>query len=140
MKPDFFQYIAQQSATPAAPQAETSSSSAGGPASILPMIVMFAVVLVFMYFFSIRPQNKEQKRKTEMLNTMSKGDTVVTSSGIIGTIATIKDESVFLKVGDGARIEFVKSAVTEIRKKGDGKSDSADSDEKASASKSKKST
>jgi preprotein translocase subunit YajC len=136
MELELIQYLAQQSALPAAPQAESSSSIGGGLASFFPMI-MLSVVFVFMYFFVIRPQKKEEKRKAEMLSTMNKGDTVVTSSGIIGTIASIKDQSVSLKVGDGVRIEFVKSSVVEIRKKGDGKSDSSDIEEKP-ATKSKK--
>ncbi len=136
MEPSFFQYLAQQSAAaPAAPQAEASADPMGGLANFFPMI-MLAVIFAFMYFFVIRPQKKEEKRKAEMLGTLAKGDTVVTSSGIIGTVASVKDASVFLKVGDGTRIEFVKAAVTEIRKKGDGRSD--EPEEKPAASRSKK--
>jgi len=71
---------------------------------------------VGMYFLVIRPQRKEEKQKKEMLSTLQKGDTVVTVSGIIGTVATIKDETVILKVGDGTRMEFLRSAVGEKRK------------------------
>ncbi len=78
---------------------------------------MFAGVFVFMYFFIMRPQRQEEKRKKEMLSLMKKGDQVVTSSGIIGSIANVKDDIVVLNIGDNTRVEFLKSAISSIREK-----------------------
>ncbi|MCB1310152.1 MAG: preprotein translocase subunit YajC, partial [Leptospiraceae bacterium] len=56
---------------------------------------MIGGMALFMYFFVIRPQRKEEKRKKEMLSSLKKGDRIVTTSGILGTVASVKDETVF---------------------------------------------
>ena len=68
-----------------------------------------------MWLFVIRPQRKEEKKKREMVNTLKKGDEVVTTGGMIGTIATIKDDTVILNVGDKTRLEFMKSHISQMR-------------------------
>ncbi len=105
-------YLAQQVAQPdepAQPSGETSS-----PFDPLGLI-MIGGLIAFMYFFMIRPQRRSEKQKKEMLTTLKRGDTVVTSSGIIGSVASIKEESVLLKVGDSTRIEFLKTAISHLR-------------------------
>lgn len=75
----------------------------------LPLILMFAII----YFFMIRPQQKRQKEHSNMLKSLKKGDRVITSSGMYGTIWGIddKDNKVILKFGDDLKIEFLKSAI-----------------------------
>ena len=85
---------------------------AGGMFSMVGMMVL---IFGAMYFMVIRPQKKEEKRKKEMLGSLQKGDTVVTTSGILGTVATIKDDTVIVKVGDGVRMEFLRSAIGSVR-------------------------
>jgi preprotein translocase subunit YajC len=73
-----------------------------------PLILMF----VLLYFIMIRPQQKKQKELKTFIGGIQKGDKVVTSSGILGIISGLKDNSVILKVGDGeTKIEFLKSAI-----------------------------
>ena len=73
-----------------------------------PLVLMF----VLLYFLMIRPQQKKQKEHKKFVEGLKKGDSVVTSSGILGVVAGLKDNSVILKVGDGeTKIEFLKSAV-----------------------------
>lgn len=122
-------FIAQQTATePAAPSATPTAGGETGPAGLFggySFLLIMVAVFVFMYFFAIRPQKKEEKRRKEMLSQLKKGDSVVTSSGIIGTVATVKDETVTLRVGDNTRLEFLRSAISNVRepekkaKKGD---------------------
>ena len=74
-----------------------------------PLILMFALL----YFIMIRPQQKRQKELKKFVEAIKKGDKVVTSSGILGTVSGIKDNSVVLKVGEGeTKIEFLKSAIS----------------------------
>ena len=61
-----------------------------GPGSMI--IVWIVVLVVFMYFFMIRPQKKEQNRKNELMNRMAVGDTVLTNSGFYGTVIDIDDD------------------------------------------------
>ncbi|MBU41935.1 MAG: preprotein translocase subunit YajC [Spirochaetaceae bacterium] len=129
-------FIAQQTATPSpapeasGPQADQPAGPFGGMSSTLIMIV---AVFAFMYFFAIRPQRKEEKRKKEMLAALKKGDTVITTGGIVGSVHSIKQDadSVILKVGDNTRIEVLRSAIGSVREQGAATADSgADKSEK----------
>ena len=81
--------------------------------SFLPLVLMF----VIFYFLLIRPQQKRQREHTEMVKNLKKGDRVVTSGGMIGTVHTLQDDYVVLKVGDqDTKLEVLRSAVQELRK------------------------
>jgi preprotein translocase subunit YajC len=71
----------------------------------------FVLMIVIVWFLLIRPQRKRQKEQQAMLQKLTKGDRVVTNSGILGTIVGIKDNIVVLKVGDDTKIEFLKSSI-----------------------------
>ncbi|MCE9599491.1 MAG: preprotein translocase subunit YajC [Spirochaetia bacterium] len=110
---EILEFLAQQSAAPTVAQAPAQAAQPGAFSSwgaLLPL-----AILPFMWFFMIRPQRKEEKRKKELLSQIKKGDEVVTSSGMIGTVATIKDETIILNVGDKTRLEFLKSHITSVR-------------------------
>jgi preprotein translocase subunit YajC len=81
--------------------------------SFLPLILMFVVF----YILLIRPQQKRQREVADMLKNLKKGDKVVTSGGIIGTIQTFQDDYVVLKLGDQeTKIEILRSAIADLRK------------------------
>ncbi|MEE3420124.1 MAG: preprotein translocase subunit YajC [Lachnospiraceae bacterium] len=92
----------------------SSSGAAGTGAMLLWIVVMFAI----MYFLMIRPQRKEQKRMTAMLNDMEVGDSVVTTSGFYGVILDITDDDVIVEFGNNknCRIPMRKSAIAEVEK------------------------
>ena len=79
---------------------------------ILTFVPIIAMVFVF-YFVFIRPQQKKAKELQSLLGSLRSGDRVVTSSGIIGTILTVKEKSVSLRSAD-TKLEVLKSAITEI--------------------------
>jgi preprotein translocase subunit YajC len=85
-----------------------------GAESMVPTLITFGAVFAIFYFLIIRPQNKKQKETQKMLEALKKGDKVQTIGGIRGVIASIKDDSVVVKVDDNAKIEFVRSAVSAI--------------------------
>jgi preprotein translocase subunit YajC len=87
-------------------------TSGGGAASILIQLVPIALVLVIFFFLVIRPQQRERRRREEMLAAIKKGDRVVTSGGLIGTVVGISDRKLTLKLGDSVRVECLRSAVT----------------------------
>ncbi len=113
---ELYSYLAQQLAEP--PQPSSPKESASGPFGGQLGILMMGGLLVLMYFLLIYPQRKEDKRKKSMLASLQKGDSIVTSSGIVGTIASIKEDRVFVNVGDGTRIEFLRSAISQVIKQG----------------------
>jgi preprotein translocase subunit YajC len=89
-------------------------SAAGGLGSYgsLALPVLFFVVL---YFLMIAPNQKKQKKWQEMLSQLKSGDRVTTNGGIRGTVLSVKDDIVVLRVQpDGVKLEFVKSAIAAV--------------------------
>jgi preprotein translocase subunit YajC len=70
-------------------------------------------LLVFMFIFMMSSQRKRARQQEQMLKTLKSGDKVSTTSGIIGTIVTVKDRSVSIRSED-SKLEVLKSAVTEV--------------------------
>ncbi len=87
--------------------------------SMISTIVMFGAVFAIFYFMIIRPQNKKQKAAEKMIASVKKGDKVVTIGGIHGTVNSVKDKSVVVKVDDSAKIEFSKSAIASVESRGE---------------------
>ncbi len=83
---------------------------AGPLGSILPFVVIIAIF----YFLIIRPQNKRQKETEKMIAALKKGDKVITIGGIHGVISSVKEHTVIVKVDDGAKIEFNRSAIATV--------------------------
>ncbi|HOK10498.1 MAG TPA: preprotein translocase subunit YajC [Candidatus Hydrogenedens sp.] len=78
---------------------------------MLPMILAFIAI---MYFLMIRPQQKREKERREMLNALTKGDKVVTTGGMYGTVVDLSEDKVTLRVDDKVEIDFVRGAVAQI--------------------------
>ena len=78
---------------------------------------MILLVIVF-YFILIRPQQQRAKQQVQLIASLKSGDKVVTSSGIVGVVITVKDRTVSLRSAD-AKMEVTKSSVTEILEGGD---------------------
>lgn len=82
--------------------------------SLIQTLLMIGIALVFFYFILWRPEQKRRKKMDAQRNSLQKGDRV-TAMGIIGTINTIKEKTVILKMVDGAKIEVLKAAITEVQ-------------------------
>ncbi|MCM8793455.1 MAG: preprotein translocase subunit YajC, partial [Candidatus Omnitrophica bacterium] len=80
--------------------------------SLLPLILIFFIF----YFMIIKPQKLREKEHQERIKNLKKNDYVITSGGIHGTIAEIKDTAVILKVDDNTKIMVEKSAIAYVRK------------------------
>lgn len=93
----------------------TDASSVYGWGS---MIIWLVVLFGFMYFFMIRPQQKESKKKNSMLSELAVGDTVLTTSGFYGTVIDITDDTVIVEFGSNknCRIPMQKSAISAVEK------------------------
>lgn len=78
--------------------------------SIVYIVVLFAIL----YFLMIRPQQTRQKKHQDMIRRLGVNDEVITIGGIYGTVVKVKEKSVLLRVADNVRIEFSKSAISQI--------------------------
>lgn len=72
---------------------------------------LVAIMVVFMYFFLIRPQQKRQKEHQSLLNALMKGDKVITTGGMLGTIVTLNDRIVTLEIADKTRVKILRSYI-----------------------------
>lgn len=82
-------------------------------AGIINLVFLGGIFLVF-YFFIIRPQSQRQKEIQRKVEAMKKGDKVVTSSGLIGVLNAIEDDSVLIEVGGGTKLRYLKTAITDV--------------------------
>lgn len=80
-------------------------------------LIMIVLIFVVFYFLLIKPQKKMQDDHKKMIAALKKNDEVITSGGIHGTVANVKDTTVTLKVDDNVKIEVQKSSITSMRRK-----------------------
>lgn len=85
------------------------------------MVVVYAVIIGAMWFFFMRPQKKEQKRLAAMISSLETGDCVLTTSGFIGIVIDINDDTIIVEFGNNknCRIPMEKSAISRVEKPGE---------------------
>ncbi len=102
--------------TPAFAQA----TGAGGSTDILMSLVPFVLIFVIMWFLIIRPQQKRVKTHQEMIKNVRRGDTVVTSGGIVGKVSKVVDDGeIEVEIADGVKVRLVKGMISDVRAKGE---------------------
>ena len=98
--------------TPALAQtAANPMDSLGG--LLVPMLLM----LVIFYFFLIRPQSQRAKQLRDRVNAVRRGDTVITSGGMVGKVLKASDNSEDIELADNLRVRIVKSTLMDVRSK-----------------------
>ncbi len=96
--------ILLQTATPPSPSSSFLSS-------LLPIVLMIAIF----YFIVFVPMRRQQKNQKEMIKTLQNGQTVLTSGGIVGTIVSVNDDTLILRIKpDNLKIQVARSAVTSV--------------------------
>ena len=88
--------------------APSPGGGAGGASQLMPTLVMFGAM------FAIRPQQKQKQERERMLSAIKRGDKVVTTSGMFGTVTNLTDKTVTLRVADQVKLEFERSAVARV--------------------------
>ena len=95
-------------------------SPLGGDASLLTQLLPFVLIFVIMYFLILRPQQKRAKAHAEMVKNVRRGDTVVTSGGLVGKVTKVIDEDqIEVEIADNVRVRQVRAMVTDVRAKGE---------------------
>jgi preprotein translocase subunit YajC len=96
-----------------------AASPLGGD-NMLVSLLPFILIFVIMYFLILRPQQKRQKQHQEMVKNVRRGDTVVTSGGLIGKVTkVVDDDTIEVEVSDGVRVRQMRSMVADVRAKGE---------------------
>ena len=91
------------------------AAPSGGPFSSLTQIVPIVLMIAIFYFLVFRPMQRQQKNQKEMIKALQNGQTVVTSGGIIGTIVSVNDDTLILRIKpDNLKLQVARSAVTSV--------------------------
>ena len=101
------------------PSAHAQAAAGGQPAGGgFGMLLMPIILIAVMYFLMIRPQMKRQKEHRAMLDKLAKGDEVITSGGIAGTVAAIGESFVTVEVANGVQLRVQRAAIANVLPKG----------------------
>jgi preprotein translocase subunit YajC len=83
-------------------------------------ILPFVLIFVIMYFLILRPQQRRAKQHQDLVKNLRRGDTVITSGGLVGKVTkVVDDDQIEIEVADGVRVRQVKSMVADVRAKGE---------------------
>src|SRR5258707_840202 len=106
--------------TPAYAQGGSLFGFGGGSDNMLMGMLPFVLIFVIMYFLILRPQQKRQKQHADMVKNVRRGDTVVTSGGLVGKVTkVIDDEKVEVEVASDVRVVQMRSMLADVRAKGE---------------------
>lgn len=83
---------------------------------LIGILMPFIVVGVLFYFMILRPQQKQQKERQAMLDSLKKGDKIVTAGGIYGELVALKEDYVTLKIADKVEIKMARSGINHVVK------------------------
>ena len=87
--------------------------SGGGAAAVANFLPIVAIGLVF-YFLVIAPANKQRKKQQEMISALKKGDRVLTTGGIYGTVQGVEPDNVYLKIAENTKVKVARSAISSL--------------------------
>jgi preprotein translocase subunit YajC len=97
-----------------------------GGDNIMVQLLPFVLIFVIMYFLILRPQQKRAKEHQELIKNLRRGDTVITSGGLVGKVTkVVDDEQIEVEIADGVRVRQVRSMVSGVRAKGEPVKDEA---------------
>jgi preprotein translocase subunit YajC len=99
----------------------------GGDGGMLMSLLPFVLIFVIMYFLILRPQQKRVKTHQEMVKNVRRGDTVVTSGGLVGKVVKVteNDEQIEIEIADGVRVRQMRQMISDVRAKGEPVKDEA---------------
>jgi preprotein translocase subunit YajC len=96
------------------------AQAAGGGSDMLVSLLPFVLIFVIMYFLILRPQQRRVKQHQEMVKNVRRGDTVVTSGGLVGKVTKVMDDDhVEMEIADGVRVRQMRQMVSDVRAKGE---------------------
>jgi preprotein translocase subunit YajC len=88
----------------------------GGGGGLISTLIMFGAIFAIFYFMIIRPQQKRAKEREKLLSAIQKGDKVILTSGLYGTVAGLEEKTCLIDVGNNVKMKFDRSAVSSVIK------------------------
>ena len=90
-----------------------------GGAGVVGNVVLFGSIIAIFYFMIIRPQQKRQKERQHLIDSLKKGDKIVTAGGIYGTVVGLEDKIVLVQISDNVKVKIDRSTIGTILKEGE---------------------
>ena len=97
-------------------------ADAGG--SMISTLIMFGSIILIFWFMILRPQQKRQKQHQQMVDSLKKGDKVVLTGGLHGTISGIEDKTILVQVADNVKMKFERGSIASVVREGEEKKES----------------
>jgi preprotein translocase subunit YajC len=98
----------------------------GGGSDMMMSLLPFVLIFIIMYFLILRPQQRRVKQHQEMVKSLRRGDTVISSGGLVGKVTkVVDDDQIEVEIADGVRVRQMRSMVSEVRAKGEPVKDEA---------------
>jgi preprotein translocase subunit YajC len=106
--------------------AQAASAAAPTSADILMQLVPFVMIFAIAYFFVIRPQRKKAKEHANLIKNTRRGDSVITTGGLIGKVTRVVDDAELeLEIAPSVRVRVLRAMITDVRAKGEPVKDQA---------------
>jgi preprotein translocase subunit YajC len=98
----------------------------GGEGNMLTSLLPFILIFVIMYFLILRPQQRRAKQHQDLIKNVRRGDTVITSGGLIGKVTkVVDDDQIEVEIADNVRIRQARQMISDVRAKGEPVKDDA---------------
>lgn len=108
--------LAGLTAASLAPMASAQEAT-GGMGGIVGQLIFFVPLILIFYFLLIRPANQRQKKHKQMIEAVTKGDTVITSGGLIGKVIKVTEQELSIEIADAVRVRIVRAMIADVRSK-----------------------
>ena len=89
---------------------DAAAQGGGGASGLIMMVIIFAIF----YFILIRPQQKKMKEHKKMVEDLKKGDEIITSGGIYGTVEGVTSDTLTVKIAEGTKVKVTRSSVSAV--------------------------
>ena len=97
-----------------------AQGAAAGGGDIFLQIVPFILIFVIMWFLIIRPQQRRVREHQDMVKNVRRGDTIVTTGGIVGKVTRVTDDpELEVEIADGVKVKLVRTMISEVRTRGE---------------------
>jgi preprotein translocase subunit YajC len=96
-----------------------TAGAPGGMGEIIGLIFPFILIMGVFYFLVIGPQRKKMKEQQDMISKVARGDTVITSGGLIGRVVKVDNDELLVEVGENVKVRVLRHAVSDVRVKGE---------------------
>ena len=95
---------------------QPQGGGANGGGGMFGTVIMFALIILIFYFMILRPQQKKQKDRQKLIDSIQKGDKVITIGGVHGTVVGLEEKTVLVQIAENIKVKFERTAISTINR------------------------